>query len=137
MAALIALLKKIIESGIDNCNGLFGAISAAIDAALSATGNIRMPNVLLLLADRLPGFSAVKTNMEAVEKMNSLGIPTGDVNGEPNYLLLALGANTNALADNIAKTPFEFVNKSMPVAGPFPGVVPPMTMRGAALMKTS
>jgi hypothetical protein len=137
VAALIALLKKIIESGIDNCNGLFGAISAAIDAALSATGNIRMPNVLLLLADRLPGFSAVKTNMEAVEKMNSLGIPTGDVNGEPNYLLLALGANTNALADNIAKTPFEFVNKSMPVAGPFPGVVPAMSMRSAALMKTS
>jgi len=137
VAALIALLKKIIESGIDNCNGLFGAISAAIDAALSATGNIRMPNVLLLLADRLPGFSAVKTNMEAVEKMNSLGIPTGDVNGEPNYLLLALGANTNALADNIAKTPFEFVNKSMPVAGPFPGVIPAMSMRSAALMKTS
>ncbi len=137
VAALIALLKKIIESGIDNCNGLFGAISAAIDAALSATGNIRIPNVLLLLADRLPGFSAVKTNMEAVEKMNSLGIPTGDVNGEPNYLLLALGANTNALADNIAKTPFEFVNKSMPVAGPFPGVVPAMSMRSAALMKTS
>ncbi len=137
VAALIALLKKIIESGIDNCNGLFGAISSAIDAALSATGNVRMPNVLLLLADRLPGFSAVKTNMEAVEKMNSLGIPTGDVNGEPNYLLLALGANTNALADNIAKTPFEFVNKSMPVAGPFPGVVPAMSMRSAALMKTS
>jgi hypothetical protein len=69
--------------------------------------------------------------------MNALGIPTGDVNGEPNYLMLAFGANTNALADNLAKTPFEFVNKSMPVAGPFPGVVPPMSMRGAALMKTN
>jgi len=137
VAALIALLKKIIESGIDNCDGLFGAINAAIEAALSATGNIKMPNVLLLLADKLPGFSAVKTNMEAGEKMSALGIPTGDVNGEPNYLLLALGANTNALADNIAKTPFEFVNKTMPVAGPFPGAVPAMAMRGAALMKTS
>jgi len=137
VAALIALLKKIIESGIDNCDGLFGAINAAIEAALSATGNIKMPNVLLLLADKLPGFSAVKTNMEAAEKMSALGIPTGDVNGEPNYLLLALGANTNALADNIAKTPFEFVNKTMPVAGPFPGAVPAMAMRGAALMKTS
>ncbi len=137
VTALIAILKKIIESGIDNCDSLFGAISIAIDAALSATGNIKMPNVLLLLADRLPGFSAVKTNMEASEKMNSLGIPTGDVNGEPNYLLLALSANNNALADNIAKTPFEFVNKTMPVLAPFGGTVPAMSMRGAALMKTS
>lgn len=137
VAALIALLKKIIESGLDNCDGLFGAIGAAIDAALNSSGGINMPNVLLLLADRLPGFSSVKTNMEAVEKMNALGIPTGDVNGEPNYLMLAFGANTNALADNLAKTPFEFVNKSMPVLAPFGGVVPAMSMRGAALMKTS
>ena len=137
IAALMAILKKIIESGLDNCSDLFQAISLAIDAALNASGGLGIPNFLLLIADKLPGFSSVKTNIEAVEKMNALGIPTGDVNGEPNYLMLAFGANTNALADNLAKTPFEFVNKSMPVAGPFPGVVPPMSMRGAALMKTN
>jgi hypothetical protein len=137
IAALIALLKKIIEDGLDNCTDLFSAISAAIDAALNASGGVRIPNILLLIADRLPGFSAVKTHVETVEKMNALGIPTGDVNGEPNYLMLAFGANTDVLATNIAKTPFEFVNKSMPVAGPFPGAVPAMSMRGAALMKTN
>lgn len=137
IAALIALLKKIIENGLDNCTDLFQAISASIDAALGASGGIRIPNVLLLLADKLPGFSPIKTNIEAIEKMNGLGIPTGDVNGEPNYLMLAFSANTNAMADNLAKTPFEFVNKLMPVSGPFPGVIPPMSMRGAALMKTT
>ncbi len=137
IAALMAILKKIIESGLDNCSDLFQAISLAIDAALNASGGLGIPNFLLLIADKLPGFSSVKTNIEAVEKMNALGVPTGDVNGEPNYLMLAFGANTNALADNLAKTPFEFVNKSMPVAGPFPGVIPPMSMRGAALMKTN
>jgi len=137
IAALMAILKKIIESGLDNCSDLFQAISMAIDAALNASGGLGIPNFLLLIADKLPGFSSVKTNIEAVEKMNALGVPTGDVNGEPNYLMLAFGANTNALADNLAKTPFEFVNKSMPVLGPFPGAVPAMSMRGAALMKTN
>ena len=137
IAALMAILKKIIESGLDNCGDLFQAISLAIDGALNASGGFKIPNFLLLIADRLPGFSSVKTHIEATEKMNALGIPTGDVNGEPNYLMLAFGANTGVLADNLAKTPFEFVNKPMPVAGPFPGVIPPMSMRGAALMKTS
>lgn len=137
IAALVALLKKIIEEGIDNCGSLFDAINSAIDAAINSTTGLKIPNALLLIADRLPGFSSVKTHMEAVEKMNAIGVPTDGVNGEPNYLMLAFGANTETLANNLAKTPFEFTNKPMLVAGPFPGIIPPMSMRGGALMKTS
>jgi hypothetical protein len=106
IAALIALLKKIIEDGINNCADLIAAIGAAIDGALSASGGLNIPNVLLLLAHKLPGFSAVKTSMDITEKMQAMGIPTGDVNGEPNYHILSHSAAVEGFADNLAKTPF-------------------------------
>lgn len=135
--ALIALLKKIIEDGLDNCADLFAAIGAAIDGALNASGGPGIPNVLLLLADRLPGFSAIKTHMDAVEKMESMGIPTGDINGEPNYFMAAFLANTTTLADNIAKTPFISTNKGMLGSSPTgPVYIPPAQTQQAALMKT-
>jgi hypothetical protein len=112
IAALIALLKRIIETGINNCADLIGAIGAAIDGALSASGGLNIPNVLLLIADKLPGFSAVKTSMDVNEKMEAMGIPTGDVNGEPNYHLLSHSAAIEGLADNLAKTPFISIPKA-------------------------
>ena len=111
IAALIALLKRIIETGINNCADLIGAIGAAIDGALSASGGLNIPNVLLLIADKLPGFSAVKTAMDVTEKMEAMGIPTGGVNGEPNYLVLSHSASIEGMADNLAKTPFISIPK--------------------------
>jgi hypothetical protein len=104
--ALIKLLKKIIEDGINNCADLIQVIGDAIDVALSASGGLQIPNVLLLLAHQLPGFSAVKTSMDITEKMKSMGIPTGDVNGEANYHILSHSAAVQGFADNLATTPF-------------------------------
>lgn len=104
--ALIKLLKKIIEDGINNCADLIQVIGDAIDVALSASGGLQIPNVLLLLAHQLPGFSAVKTSMDITEKMKSMGIPTGDVNGEANYHILSHSAAVQGFADNLAITPF-------------------------------
>ena len=104
--ALIKLLKKIIEDGINNCADLIQVIGNAIDVALSASGGLQIPNVLLLLAHQLPGFSAVKTSMDITEKMKSMGIPTGDVNGEANYHILSHSAAVQGFADNLATTPF-------------------------------
>ena len=106
ISALIALLKQIIENGINNCTDLIAAIGAAINGALSASGGLNIPNVLLLLAHKLPGFSAVKTSMDVMERMESLGIPTGDINGEPNYHVLSHSATIEGFADNLAVTPF-------------------------------
>jgi hypothetical protein len=135
--ALISLLKKIIENGLDNCGDLFAAIGAAIDGALDSSGVGSLPNALLLIADKLPGFSAIKTHMESVEKMKASGVFTGDVNGEPNYLMAAFLANTTSMADNIAKTPFISTNKGMvgsSASGPV--YIPPGQTQQAALMKT-
>ena len=112
IAALIALLKQILENGLDSCEAIIAAIGAAINGALNA-GGLDIPNPLLLLAGKLPGFSAVKTTMDITEKMQNMGIPTGDVNGEPNYHVLSTSAQVQGFADNLAVTPFKGV-----VSGP-------------------
>jgi hypothetical protein len=112
IAALIALLKQILENGLDSCEAIFAAISAAINGALSA-GGLDIPNPLLALAGLLPGFSAVKTTMDITEKMQNMGIPTGDINGEPNYHVLSTSAQVQGFADNLAVTPFKGI-----VSGP-------------------
>jgi hypothetical protein len=109
IAALIALLKQILENGLDSCEAIFAAISAAINGALNA-GGLNIPNPLLALAGRLPGFSSVKTVMDITEKMQNMGIPTGDINGEPNYHVLSTSAQIQGLADNLAVTPFKSIN---------------------------
>jgi hypothetical protein len=112
IAALIALLKKVLETGLDSCQAIIAAISAAISGALSA-GGLDIPNPLLALAGLLPGFSAVKTTMDITEKMQNMGIPTGDINGEPNYHVLSTSAQVQGFADNLAVTPFKGI-----VSGP-------------------
>ena len=113
IAALIALLKQILETGLDSCEAIIAAIGAAISGALSASGGLDIPNPLLLLAGKLPGFSAVKTTMDITEKFQNMGIPTGDVNGEPNYHVLSTSAHVEGFADNLAVTPFKGI-----VSGP-------------------
>jgi hypothetical protein len=110
IAALIALLKQILETGLDSCDAIIAAIGAAINGALNASGGLDIPNPLLLLAGKLPGFSAVKTTMDITEKMQNMGIPTGDINGEPNYHVLSTSAQVQGFADNLALTPFKSIN---------------------------
>jgi hypothetical protein len=113
VSALIALLKQILENGLDSCEAIIAAIGAAISGALNAVGAGNIPASLLLLADKLPGFSAVKATMDITEKMQNMGIPTGDVNGEANYHILSTAAHVEGMADNLAVTPFLSTNKSM------------------------
>ena len=135
ISALIALLKQILENGLDNCAALIAAIGAAISGALNASGIGGIPNYLLLLADKLPGFSAIKTTMDITEKMQEMGIPTGDVNGEINYHLLSTSAHVEGMADNLAVTPFIATNKSMATSNG--GAVLSGQVKTGALMKTN
>jgi len=109
--ALIKLLRKVIEDGINNCADLIQLIGDAINVALTASGNLPIPNILLLIADQLPGFSAVKATMDITKKMEAMGIPTGDVNGETNFHILSHAAATEGFADNLAVTPFISIPK--------------------------
>jgi hypothetical protein len=138
IAALMALLKKIIESGIETCEDLFEAIGYAIEIALDLAGgaDFHIPLPLLLIADKLPGFSTVKTTMEAQEKMRAMGIPTGPVNGEPNYFTAAFDAFGHAYTENLSKTPIISTNKIMKgISASGPVVIPPMQGQSGGLLK--
>jgi hypothetical protein len=63
ITSLIALLTKLLELGLDNCDSLFKIISQSIDLALKGgniaglAGGAQVPGFLLGLSHYLPGFS--------------------------------------------------------------------------------
>lgn len=90
VTALIALLTKLLEMGLDNCDTLFKLISQSIDLALMggavAGATAQVPGFLLGLSHYLPGFSTDRALLNVTEKLESSGISTGPIFGEPNNL---------------------------------------------------
>ena len=89
ITALIALLTKLLEAGLDNCDSLFKLITQAIDLALKG-GAIgvgpQIPGFLLGLSHFLPGYSADRAYLNVTEKLESSGISVGNIFGETNNL---------------------------------------------------
>jgi hypothetical protein len=86
ITSLIALLKKVLETDIDNCYEIFQTILSTITGALSMKTPINVPSVLLYLSEMLPGYSQDRAYLNIMEKLESSGIPTGPLFGESNDL---------------------------------------------------
>jgi hypothetical protein len=90
ITALIALLTKLLELGLDNCDSLFKIISQSIDLALMGAGiagaTAQVPGFLLGLSHYLPGYSTDRALLNVTEKLESAGISTGPIFGESNNL---------------------------------------------------
>jgi len=90
VTGLIALLTRLLELGLDNCDTLFKLISQSIDLALKggavAGATAQVPGFLLGLSHYLPGFSTDRALINVTEKLESAGISTGPIFGEPNNL---------------------------------------------------
>jgi hypothetical protein len=92
ISALIALLTKLLELGLDNCDTLFKLISQSIDLALRGgvaglTGGVaQVPGFLLGLSHFLPGYSTDRALLNVTEKLESSGISTAPIFGESNNL---------------------------------------------------
>ena len=86
ITALIALLVKILEDGIDNCYELFNIILTTIDAALNASGIFNIPSLLLSISDKLPGFSTDRATMNINERIQNAGVKLTEIYGESNDL---------------------------------------------------
>jgi hypothetical protein len=84
--ALIAFLLKALEVKLDNCYALFSAVFSAISAALSAPISLKVPNILLLLSDSLPGYSQDRAFMNIMERISASGVNTGPILGETNNI---------------------------------------------------
>ena len=87
ISILISLLSDLLENSIDNCDGLYTIISNTIDAALSAKGGTPgIPGLLLSFADLKGGYSTDTAYMDAMQRMEGIGVNTGTINGESNKL---------------------------------------------------
>jgi hypothetical protein len=86
--SLLPFLKQLQQTNLNNCDTLYGAISNAIDATLSSTNNnLKIPNILLSLADKKAGYSTDRAFMNILQKLEKRGINTGPIYGEPNKIL--------------------------------------------------
>jgi len=86
LKSLIAFLLKILEQEIDNCYALFSAVISAITSALSANISLKVPGILLLLSERLPGYSQDRAFMNIMERVSASGVKTGPIFGETNNI---------------------------------------------------
>jgi hypothetical protein len=84
LKSLIAFLLKILEQKIDNCYALFSAVISAITSALAANISLKVPGILLLLSERLPGYSQDRAFMNIMERVSASGVKTGPIFGETN-----------------------------------------------------
>jgi hypothetical protein len=86
LKSLIAFLLKVLEEKIDNCYALFSAVIGAITAALSANLSLKVPGILLLLSEKLPGYSQDRAFMNIMERVSASGVKTGPIFGETNNI---------------------------------------------------
>jgi hypothetical protein len=87
ISILISLLTDLLNGVIDNCDGLYSVISNTIDAALSArSGTPGIPGLLLSFADLKGGYSTDLAYMNAMQRIEAIGINTSTINGESNKL---------------------------------------------------
>jgi hypothetical protein len=130
--ALIALIRKILSTGIDSCLELFQTIINAITGALNARGPIvNVPGILLGLSNLLPGYSTDRAYMNAAERMSNLGLNTGPIYGEANEMLSMVKSIIEGQSEEEDSNSFiDVVLKPGVIPGPTGGaVIPPFILR--------
>lgn len=130
--ALIALIRRILSVGIDNCLDLFQTIISAITGALNARGPIvNVPGVLLGLSNLLPGYSTDRAFMNASERMAALGLNTGPIYGEANEMLSMVKSIIEGQSEEEDSNSFiDVVLQPGVIPGPTGGaVIPPFLLR--------
>jgi hypothetical protein len=87
VASLIAILKKILDQNLDNCQVLYKLITNAIQTALSAASfSLNIPGFLLSLADYRSGYSQTRAIMNITKMANNKGVNTSPIHGTTNKL---------------------------------------------------
>ena len=91
VASLIALLTKLLEKNLPDCNSLYSLINKTIDTALAGGGfSLPIPPPLLLAAKLRSGYSPDRATINIMEKIQNSGNPyinINPINGTPNPLL--------------------------------------------------
>jgi len=136
ITALIALLTKILEDGIDNCFAIFNTILSTIQSALSLKSPLSIPGILIALSDKLPGYSQDRAYLNIVERLENLGISIGPIFGEPNNLPSIIKSIIDGHTEEQDTNSFISVsNKEIIIPSPVgPIVIPPGILNSSGKM---
>jgi len=134
--SLIKLLTNVLSGNIRCCEDIFGAMLNVIKAALNRSPNIPVPGLLLVLSQSLPGYSADRAYMGAIQRMEDSGINTGDIYGSPNALPSVVksiidGHSSEMDANSYVKIA---LNPTVIPAGPGGAVISPLITGAGKLM---
>lgn len=127
ITALIAILTKILQEGIDNCFAIFNTILSTIQNALSISAPISIPGILLGLSDKLPGYSQDRAYLNIIERLENMGISLGPIFGVDNNLPTIVKSIIDGNTEEIDTNSFiKVTNKEMIIPSPVgPIVIPP------------
>lgn len=133
LKVLIAFLIKILNEKIDNCYSLFTSIINAINTALSTRSPLQIPGLLLMLSDKLPGYSQDRAFMNIIERLESAGINTGPIYGESSNLSSLVKSIIDGNIEEIDQNSFVKITLQGGILpGPTGGaVIPPGIISGA------
>lgn len=102
--SLISILKKIPKVQFKDCDSLYSMIIQVLNTLLNTDTKVSIPNTLLLLSDRLNGYSQDRAFLNIIENLNSSGISTEPIYGETNNLVKMvksiIDGNTTEMDEN-------------------------------------
>jgi len=133
ITALIALLVKILENGIDNCYALFNTILGTIQLALGTKATFNIPGILLGLSDKLPGYSQDRAYINISERIEAAGVKLGPIFGADNNLPKIVKSIIDGNTEELDTNSFvKVANKEIIIPTPVgPIVIPPGILNSA------
>jgi hypothetical protein len=137
VATLIALLTKILESGIGDCKTLYSLINNSIDLALKGgKSSIPVPGFLLSFSDLSTGYSQDRAFMNITQKLESSGISMAPIFGEPNNLVSLVKSVVDGHTEEMDANSFiKVANKEIILPSPMgPIVIPPGLLNSSGKM---
>ena len=126
--ALIAILLKVLKLGIKSCADMFNALLQTLKSALNKKVKIPIPGLLLVLSERLPGFSSDRAFMGALEKMEASGINTGPIYGSENKLPSVIKGIIDGYSSEVDDNSYIKIalNPAVIPAGPGSAIISPL-----------
>jgi len=136
ITALIALLTKLLEEGIEDCFTIFNVILTTLQNALSLGSPISIPGILLGLSDKLPGYSQDRAQLNIMERLENAGISLGPIFGEDNNLPTIIKSIIDGNTEELDTNSFiKVTNKEIIVPTPVgPLVIPPGILNSVGKM---
>ena len=135
LLALIAILTKILENGLDNCKDLYEMINLSIDLALSGLGGgagggfatSGISSFMLPFFLKKPGYSEDRATINAIQKMEEKGLSTAPIFGEPNNLIKFVQSVIEGHTEEMDNSSYVAVgNKEVVI--PVPGLSGPLVI---------